>query len=219
MTTVVQEKKAAIVRKEAVTFQKKTGNAPSRTCTAEGDPHFTNFNGEYFHIQQPCIFVFAKTSDGFFEVQVKQDGSTGPGSPSYVRAVAIRYDGKIYHNSFSKNGFVVRSGPSYVSVTVPGTYENDMVGICGANGPKASANNFKSPNGKLFDVNYGKRNWQLGGYGGSFTKMSRWHLSWRPSVDNCMFSKKECTDNIKDKNTARIRFVRTPWGRIDTNAL
>jgi hypothetical protein len=205
--------------KKANRFQAKTGNAPSRTCSAVGDPHFTNFNGDYFHIQQPAIYTFAKTSDGLFEVQVKQDGARGVGDPSYVRDVMIRYDGKIYHNNFNKNGFIVRGGNTAVSVTVPGSYQGEMTGICGDANPRSSPSNFKLPSGAIADVNYGKPNWQIGGYGGPFTKLSRWHLSWRPSLSQCMFSQSDCRKNLQAQlNKSRNRYVNTPFGRVDTLA-
>jgi len=191
---------------------------PSRTCTANGDPHYTNFNGEYFHVQVPAITTFAKTDDGIFEVQIKQDGSTGPGSPSYVRAVAIRYAGQIYHGRFKADGFSVQSGPSWVSVTVPGRYENKMTGICGQNSASAGMYNYKLPNNNVADVNYGKAQWAIGGYGGRNTKLSKWQLAWRPSLADCMFSVKECANNLQDiTERKRRRFISTPFGVIDTN--
>jgi len=205
--------------KKANRFQAKTGNAPSRTCSAVGDPHFTNFNGDYFHIQQPAIYTFAKTSDGLFEVQVNQNGARRVGDPSYVRDVMIRYDGKIYHNNFNKDGFIVRGGNTAVSVTVPGSYQGEMTGICGDANPKSSPSNFKLPSGAIADVNYGKPNWQIGGYGGPFTKLSRWHLAWRPSLSQCMFSQSECSSNLRSElNKSRNRYVNTPFGRVDTLA-
>lgn len=212
--TVATIKKVQVANK----IQLRTGNAPSRTCSASGDPHFTNFNGDYFHIQQESIYTFAKTSDGLFEVQVKQTGSKKAGEPSYVNDVMIRYDGKVYHGSFSKDGFSVRSG-GYVSVTVPGSYQGEMIGICGANGPSGGSVNFKLPSGKAADINYGKSNWQLGGYGGPNSKLSKWHLSWRPSLDECMFSRQECQNNLKDQAVNKKRYVMTAFGRIDTSAI
>jgi len=205
--------------KKANRIQAKTGNAPSRTCSAVGDPHFTNFNGDYFHIQQPAIYTFAKTSDGLFEVQVKQDGARKVGEPSYVRDVMIRYDGKIYHNNFNKDGFIVRGGNTAVSVTVPGSYQGEMTGICGDANPKSSPSNFRLPSGVIADVNYGKPNWQIGGYGGPFTKLSRWHLAWRPSLSQCMFSQNDCRNNLRAQlNKSRNRYINTPFGRVDTLA-
>jgi hypothetical protein len=201
-------------------FRKVVISGPSRTCTANGDPHFTNFNGEYFHIQEPSIFTFAKTNDGLFEVQVRQDGATKPGEPSYVRDVMVRYAGQVFHGSFARDGFIVIGGPGAVSVTVPGQYQGSMMGICGENGVAASAANFKLPNGALADVNYKQANWALGGYGGPYSKLSSWHLSWKPSLETCMFSKTECANNLKSKKLVSVpRFISTPWGMIDTRKL
>ena len=195
-------------------------SGPSRTCTANGDPHFTNFNGEYFHIQEPSIFTLAKSNDGLFEVQVKQDGARKPGEPSYVRDVMVRYAGQVYHGSFARDGFIVIGGPGAVSVTVPGQYQGSMMGICGENGVSASAANFKLPNGSVADVNYKQPNWALGGYGGPYSKLSSWHLSWKPSLENCMFSKTDCANNLKSKKLVSVpRFISTPWGVIDTKKL
>jgi hypothetical protein len=130
----------------------------------------------------------------------------------------IRYDGQLYHGSFNKDGFKVSSG-GYVSVTVPGSYQGEMSGICGINGLSKGAQNFVLPGGNVADVDYGKNNWELGGYGGPNTKLSQWHLSWRPSLETCMFSKQECQDNIKDRISNKNRFVNTVFGRVDTRAV
>ncbi len=191
-------------------------NAPSRTCSASGDPHFSNFNGEYFHIQENAIYILAKSDDGLFEVQVKQSGSTGAGSPSYVRGVVTKYADQTFRSSFRRDGFSVQVGPSFVSVTVPGTYENRMLGICGADRPSAGPHNFKLPSGALADVNYGKKNWALGGYGGPMTKLSQWHLSWRPPISACLFPPAECLVNLRPRSPSTKRFISTPWGVIDT---
>ena len=218
LAAVKQTIKTVNAVKRANKIQVRTGNAPSRTCSAVGDPHFTNFNGDYFHIQQASIYTFAKTSDGLFEVQVKQAGSRRAGEPSYVNDVMIRYDGQVYRGNFNKDGFVVRSG-GYVSVTVPGSYQGEMVGICGLNGQSSGAVNFKLPSGAIADINYGQSNWALGGYGGPNSKLSKWHLSWRPSLNECMFSRQECQANLKDQAVNRNRYVMTAFGRIDTRAM
>jgi hypothetical protein len=189
---------------------------PSRTCSAVGDPHFTNFNGDYFHIQEPVIFILARSDDGEFEVQVRQDGSYRPGTPSYVREVYIRYKGRVYHNSFSQDGFSVY-GNGYVVVTVPGRYQDRMEGICGQNGWHRSSANFKLPDGSLADVNYGKHMWEVGGYGGPHSKLSKWQLAWRPTLEDCMFPRADCERNLRHGGGRKQRFVHTPWGRIDTN--
>ncbi len=168
----------------------------SRVCTATGDPHFTNFNGDYFHLQEPSIFTIAKSKDGLFEVQVKQDGAKNIGDPSYVRLAKIRYGNNIYTFNFNAGGFLVSQSGSSLSITVPGSYEGLMMGVCGEDTPIKGAHNFKGPNGVVMDVDYGKPNWEMGGHGGPDTKLSKWHLSWKPSLDQCMFGLDECKKNL-----------------------
>lgn len=185
-------KKVQNVRKQKVVVVTKK----SRVCTASGDPHFTNFNGDYFHLQEPSIFTFAKSKDGKFEVQVKQNGATRVGQPSYVRSTKIRYDGNIYTSSFSKDGFSVQQSGTTLVVAVPASYEGEMMGICGEDTPVQGVHNFRTPDGAIADVEYGQRGWEMGGYGGPNTKLSRWHLSWKPSLDQCMFSVNDCKANL-----------------------
>jgi hypothetical protein len=93
-----------------------------------------------------------------------------------------------------------------------------MTGICGQNGASASMYNFKLPSNNVADVNYGKAQWAIGGYGGRNTKLSKWQLAWRPSLADCMFSAKECANNLQDiAERRRSRFISTPFGVIDTN--
>jgi hypothetical protein len=218
----VQTKKVAAIAKKAFvkarTVLRRGGNAPSRTCTSNGDPHTTNFNGEYFHIQVNGIYVFARSDDGFFEVQMKQDGSSGAGSPSYVRSCKIRYDGQVYTDVFSRDGFNVNCRGSQLTITVPGAYQNHMEGVCGVNGVNRGAQNFALPGGRKADVSHGARSWELGGYGGRSTKLSQWGLSWRPSMDECMYSQAECRANLANGAEAK-RVINTPWGRVNFAAL
>lgn len=190
-------KKAVQVTKVAQrVLAKSTRNGVSRVCTASGDPHFTNFNGDYFHLQEPSIFVFAKSKDGMFEVQVKQDGATRVGQPSYVRAVKVRYGNNVYTSNFNQDGLIVKQDGTTLTVTVPPNYENEMTGVCGEDTPNKGAHNFKLPNGDLADVDYGKSGWEMGGYGGPNTKLSKWHLSWKPTLDTCLFTLNECKSNL-----------------------
>lgn len=177
--------------KKAVVIDKK-----SRVCTASGDPHFTNFNGDYFHLQEPSIFTFAKSKDGKFEVQVKQDGARRVGDASYVRATKIRYDNHVYTSSFSRDGFSVQQSGTTLVVVVPASYEGEMMGICGEDTPLKGKHNFRTPDGNIVDVEYGQRGWEMGGYGGPNTKLSRWHFSWKPSIEQCMFTVNECKANL-----------------------
>jgi len=218
----VQSKKVAAKAKRANRKAKaairRGGNAPSRTCTSNGDPHTTNFNGDYFHIQVNGIYIFARSDDGFFEVQGKQDGSSGAGSPSYIRSCKIRYDGQVYSDVFSRDGFNVNCRGSQLTITVPGAYQNHMEGVCGVNAVSRGAHNFILKGGRSAPVNYGARSWESGGYGGRNTPLSQWGLSWRPRVENCMYSQAECQQNIVDGpdcdyNCMRARLQRSRWSR------
>jgi hypothetical protein len=133
-----------------------------------------------------------------------------------VREVKIRYQGKVYTNSFNQDGIRV-SGGGQVTVTVPGWYTYRMEGVCGTNSPKAGAHNFQLPSGEAADVEYGRGNWAMGGYGGRGSKMSKWHLAWRPSVDECMFSRAQCSSNVADLAAAKRQIV-TKFGTVDVSA-
>ena len=189
----IAQPKAAIVKPRIIP---KSVIGKSRVCTATGDPHFTNFNGEYFHLQEPSIFVFAKSKDGLFEVQVRQDGAHRVGEPSYVREVKIRYGNNVYTSRFSGDGFIVNQEGTSLSVTVPGSYEGSMMGICGEDTPLKGAHNYKGPDGIIMNVNYGKPGWEMGGYGGPNTLLSKWHLSWKPSIADCLFNTDDCKINL-----------------------
>ena len=167
-----------------------------RMCTASGDPHFTNFNGDYFHLQEPAIFIFAKSKDGMFEVQVKQDGARRVGDVSYVRLAKIRYGGKVYTSNFNMDGFVVRQDGTTLSVTVPPSTEGGMTGVCGSNMAVKGVQNFLMPDGSVADIDYGKRGWEMGGYGGPYTKLSKWQLAWKPKLEDCLFDINECKANL-----------------------
>ncbi len=184
--------KANRIVKKAFRLGQKIDNYPSKSCTANGDPHYTNFNGEYIDLQQPGVFIMAKTDDDLFEVQIKQDGYTKPGTPSYIRSAKIKYDGQVYANNFNKDGFMVKTSSSSIIITVPGEYKGAMLGLCGSNNVAASKANYKLPSGQIADVNWGTKNWQKGGFGGPKSKMSIWQLAWKPSPENCMYSKAEC---------------------------
>jgi von Willebrand factor type D domain len=176
----------ATVKAQAVNKKK---NRVVRACSATGDPHFTNFNGDYFHLQVPSIYVLARTKDKNFEVQVLQNYLNRQ-PVSYVRKVMIRYMGKTYANNFNQNGLSVETKGDTVIVKASDEYEGEMEGVCGENTANSGANNFRLPSGELADVDYKKPNWQMGGYGGPSSKLSRWHLAWKPT--QCMFTAAEC---------------------------
>ena len=67
-----------------------------------------------------------------------------------------------------------------------------MEGVCGEDTPSKGAHNFRLPDGTLADIDYGKPSWEMGGYGGPNSKLTKWHLAWRPALDKCLFSVSEC---------------------------
>lgn len=195
-----------VVNHKKTLIQKSRLTSP-RMCTASGDPHFTNFNGDYFHLQEPAIFIFAKSKDGMFEVQVKQDGARRVGETSYVHLAKIRYGGKVYTSNFKMDGYIVRQDGTTLSVTVPPTTEGVMTGVCGANTADKGAQNFLMPDGSVADIDYGKKGWDMGGYGGPNTKLSRWQLAWKPKLEDCLFDINECKSNLGMPVTAPAKRI------------
>ena len=84
-------KLAALTAEDALS---KETSSNRRFCVASGDPHFTNYNGEVFHLQRPGMFTVAKSPDDSFEVQekMKQHGNNiWIGRPSCIAGLAARY--------------------------------------------------------------------------------------------------------------------------------
>ena len=66
----------------------------SKVCIGSGDPHFINYDGEVFHIQEPGIFTLTRSVDKNFEVQEKmrKNGNVNMyGAVSCMTGVAIKY--------------------------------------------------------------------------------------------------------------------------------
>ena len=66
----------------------------SKVCVGSGDPHFINYDGEVFHIQEPGIFTLTRSVDKNFEVQEKmrRNGNVNAyGAVSCMTGVAIKY--------------------------------------------------------------------------------------------------------------------------------
>jgi hypothetical protein len=188
--------RAVAFTNKAVRINKKR-NAETRTCLATGDPHFTNFNGDYFHLQNPAIFTLVKSSDGLFEVQAVEDGKSRRQKVSYMRRVKVKYDGKVYDPNFNQDGLSVTMSGNTVVITASVDYAGTLSGVCGdilpsKNTPKA----FLLPSGAVADVDYKKRNWELSGYADT-GKLTRWQQAWTPSRVNCLFSSAECNRYTK----------------------
>jgi hypothetical protein len=213
-------------------------------CVASGDPHFTNYDGDFFHLQEPGIYTIARTRDGKFEIQEKmrKNGANRPGVPACITGAVFHYKNtniEIDVSNFEKikingreidlpkdfplmlggvrvsygkqsvewrgekatsnglkvttpNGFGAMITGGYcgtLETNVPQAYFGKMEGICGnADGAK-DARDYFDPSGKVMDVRRGTRRWEMSGYGGASSPLSKWQLAWKPKGDYCYFSK------------------------------
>ena len=82
-------KESALSAEEVLSSDQK--GTSKRFCQASGDPHVTNYDGSYFHIQEQGIYTVAKT-DGF-EVQEKmrKNGANSVGVPSCMTGAVVKY--------------------------------------------------------------------------------------------------------------------------------
>ena len=98
-------------------------------------------------------------------------------------------------------GFSVVISGGYCGVletNVPTSFFGKMQGICGnADGAKNSAD-FMNPNGEIMNVNYGAKNWEMTGYNGHDSPISKWQLSWKPHGAECYFTK-DCEDGVQTR--------------------
>jgi len=99
------------------------------------------------------------------------------------------------------NGFSVMVSGGYCGVletNVPTSFFGKMQGICGnADGAKNSAD-FMNPNGEIMNVNYGAKNWEMSGYNGPDSPISKWQLSWKPHGAECYFTK-DCEGGVQTR--------------------
>lgn len=73
-----------------------------------------------------------------------------------------------------------------------------MQGICGnADGVK-DTKDFSDPNSVVMNVNRGAKNWEMGGYNGPNSPLSKWQLAWKPRGTECYFSK-ECENGVQTR--------------------
>jgi hypothetical protein len=235
-------KLGALTAEEFLAKAKAVG-ATKRYCIASGDPHFTSYDRDIYHLQETGIFVIAGSDDDKFEVQerVKKNGADKPGVPCCMIGAAVRFGdvtievdvynyGKIRVNGISLDiakdttktygGVQVRygkqtiawrgdkaqttamtiSGPGGFSVmieggycgalevNVPTAYFGKMKGLCGNADGTATNDDFSSPDGKAMDVKRGAKDWQMSGYGGPTSPLSKWQLSWKPVGAECLFA-------------------------------
>ena len=99
------------------------------------------------------------------------------------------------------NGFSVMISGGYCGVletNVPTSFFGKMQGICGnADSAKNSAD-FMNPNGEIMNVNYGAKNWEMSGYNGPDSPISKWQLSWKPRGTECYFAK-DCEGGVQTR--------------------
>ena len=107
------------------------------------------------------------------------------------------------------NGFSVMISGGYCGVletNVPTMFFGKMQGICGnADGAKNGAD-YIDPNGATMNVNYGGKNWEMSGYNGPNSPLSKWQLSWKPRGSECYFTK-DCEGGVA---TRKVIVAPTP---------
>ena len=99
------------------------------------------------------------------------------------------------------NGFSVMISGGYCGVletNVPTSFFGKMQGICGnADGAK-NTGDYTNPNGEIMNVNYGAKKWEMSGYGGPDSPLSKWQLSWKPRGTECYFAK-DCESGVETR--------------------
>ena len=241
-------KSEAIAKESAITAMEfaskdKVVSPSNRFCVASGDPHCTNYDGDFFHIQEPGIYTIATSRDGVFEVQEKmrKNGANNVGVPSCMTGAVVHYKQisiEVDVENFKKirvngleldlkrdetvkfGGVTIRYGKQNVEwhgekdvtdglkmstpegfglliiggycgvleTSVPKNYYGKMGGICGnADGSKNAADYF-SPSGEIMNVNRGAKQWEMTGYDGPTSPLSKWQLAWKPIGSRCYFA-------------------------------
>ena len=241
-------KSEAIAKESAVSAMEfaaknRVASPSKRFCVASGDPHCTNYDGDFFHIQEPGIYTIAASRDGVFELQEKmrKNGANNVGVPSCMTGALVRYKqmtieadvadfGKIRVNGAELNlkrdetvtygGVSIRYGKQTVEwrsaessavglklstpegfgvlitggycgvleTSVPTSHYGQMGGICGnADGAQNAADYF-SPSGEIMNVNRGAKQWEMAGYNGPNSPLSKWQLAWKPIGSRCYFA-------------------------------
>jgi len=99
------------------------------------------------------------------------------------------------------NGFSVMITGGYCGVletNVPTSFFGKMQGICGnADGVKSAAD-CMNPSGVIMNVNYGAKKWEMSGYNGPESPLSKWQLSWKPRGSECYFTK-DCEGGVQTR--------------------
>ena len=126
---VMVTKSKKIAKESAITAEeflaKNKVSSSRRFCTASGDPHFTNYDGSYFHLQEPGIYTLAKTNG--FEVQEKmrKNGANRPGVPSCLTGAAVKFgDNSVEFNVDNFNQIIVNGQPTRLQHNKDNIYGN-----------------------------------------------------------------------------------------------
>ena len=233
-------KESAVAAEEFSTKGKVT--VGKRFCVASGDPHCTNYDGEFFHIQEPGMYTITRSFNGEFEVQeqMRKNGANKPGVPSCMIGAVVRYkrtrieidvakNNKILVNGLDTDlpndrtitigGIQIRYGKQNIEwrghkpqtvglklttpegfgvlvtggycgvleTSVPEIYYGKMSGICGNGNGVRDNNDYVTPSGVVVDVKRGTKSWEMSGYGGPTSYLSKWQLAWKPYGTDCLF--------------------------------
>ena len=116
---------SAVAAEEFLT--KGKANVGKRFCVAAGDPHCTNYDGEFFHIQEPGVYTITRSFNGDFEVQEKmrKNGKNVSGVPSCMIGAVIRYKRTRIEMDVAKKNKIIVNGietdlPSDTTITIGG---------------------------------------------------------------------------------------------------
>jgi hypothetical protein len=88
-----------------------------------------------------------------------------------------------------------------------------MGGICGnGDGARNSADYF-APNGAIMDVKRGTKKWEMSGYNGPTSPLSKWQLAWKPTGSNCYFAK-DCESSPQLPQQVSIKASPVPAPKV-----
>ena len=248
-------------------FRSKSKVSTSKKfCVASGDPHFTNYDGSYFHLQEKGILTLVKTDDLVIQEKVRKNGADKVGVPCCLTDLAVRYKDlvtievsaenmrKAFFNGKAvdlkqdftyklggvdvryglqkiewrsdaykthgikisfPNGFSLMITGGYcgvVEINVPQNYFGKVCGLCGNADGKKNQNDFSNPSGQVMDVKFGTKKWEMSGYNGPTSPLSKWEISWMPVGDQCIF-KTGCPQG-PNTVTKSVKFNSQPEAKV-----
>ncbi len=103
---------------------KSKASSSKKYCTASGDPHFINYDGQFFDLQEPGIYTLVKFDN--FEVQEKMMKHTGGKyrgiTPSCMTGFSVKYNKLVFEfdvnnlKKFVLNGKLLDLPPNKLQV-------------------------------------------------------------------------------------------------------